>query len=169
MFIAQESELVNLAGDHLADVADATEQGSDRINHNAQLPCSFLTHTGLTIHSPHKPKFRQGSRRSDNRLVETVELSACSRQAQHLDRLTGEADQNESNPFSATGASGSVSRGSRCSLVPDPERGLGACESMAIAGTVAHPWHIVIEPAYVPFVNLGRRGRAMDIRHTAVV
>ncbi|MFD3330606.1 IS630 family transposase [Streptomyces sp. NPDC058701] len=45
-------ELVNLAGDHLADVADATEQGIHRINQNRQLPWSFLTHTGLTIHPP---------------------------------------------------------------------------------------------------------------------
>ncbi|MEU0664305.1 hypothetical protein [Streptomyces lavendulocolor] len=42
--------LANLAGNHLADVADATEQGIHRINHNPQLPWSFLTHTGLTLH-----------------------------------------------------------------------------------------------------------------------
>ncbi|MFF7242097.1 transposase [Streptomyces collinus] len=43
------------AGDHLADVADATEQSIHRINHNPQLPWSFLAHTGLTIHPPHPP------------------------------------------------------------------------------------------------------------------
>jgi transposase len=48
----KKSELANLAGDHLADVADATEQGIHRINQNRQLPWSFLTHTGLTIHPP---------------------------------------------------------------------------------------------------------------------
>ncbi|MEV5731352.1 IS630 family transposase [Streptomyces pharetrae] len=48
----KKRELANLAGDHLADVADATEQGIHRINQNRQLPWSFLTHTGLTIHPP---------------------------------------------------------------------------------------------------------------------
>lgn len=48
----KKRELANLAGDHLADVADATEQGIHRINTNPQLPWSFLTHTGLTIHPP---------------------------------------------------------------------------------------------------------------------
>ncbi|MBL1121153.1 transposase, partial [Streptomyces sp. 110] len=43
-------ELANLAGDHLADVADAAERGIHRICSNEQLPWSFLTHTGLTIH-----------------------------------------------------------------------------------------------------------------------
>ncbi|GGT02288.1 hypothetical protein [Streptomyces chromofuscus] len=46
-------ELANLAGDHLADVADVTERGIHRISRNDQLPWSFLTHTGLTIHPPH--------------------------------------------------------------------------------------------------------------------
>ncbi|MFF7976193.1 hypothetical protein [Streptomyces sp. NPDC007905] len=45
-------ELANLAGDHLADVADATEQAIHRINQNQQLPWRVLTHTGLTIHPP---------------------------------------------------------------------------------------------------------------------
>ncbi|WP_435841443.1 transposase [Streptomyces gardneri] len=48
----KKRELANLAGDHLADVADATEQGIHRINDNPQLPWSFLAHTGLTIHPP---------------------------------------------------------------------------------------------------------------------
>ncbi|WP_244229756.1 transposase [Kitasatospora albolonga] len=43
----------DLAGDHLADVADATEQGIHCIDTKPQLPWSFLTHTGLTI--PHHP------------------------------------------------------------------------------------------------------------------
>ncbi|MCP9946064.1 transposase [Streptomyces somaliensis] len=43
-------ELANLAGDHLADVADATERGIHRISQNDQFPWSFLAHTGLTIH-----------------------------------------------------------------------------------------------------------------------
>ncbi|MGW2190403.1 hypothetical protein [Streptomyces sp. NPDC001719] len=34
------------------DVADATERGIHRVCSNEQLPWSFLTHTGLTIH-PH--------------------------------------------------------------------------------------------------------------------
>ncbi|MFF0479152.1 transposase [Streptomyces sp. NPDC004284] len=49
----QKRELANLAGNHLADVADVadvTEQGIRRINQNDRLPCSFLTPTGLTIH-----------------------------------------------------------------------------------------------------------------------
>ncbi|MFG2640136.1 hypothetical protein ACGFYP_04040 [Streptomyces sp. NPDC048370] len=50
----KKRELANLAGNHLADVADATEQGIHRINQSQsqQLPWSFLTHTGLTIHPP---------------------------------------------------------------------------------------------------------------------
>ncbi|MYQ46158.1 transposase, partial [Streptomyces sp. SID4985] len=55
----KKRELANLAGDHLADVADATEKGIHRINHNPQLPWSFLTHTGLTIHPPHPPNLRK--------------------------------------------------------------------------------------------------------------
>nr|WP_199917941.1 transposase [Streptomyces virginiae] len=47
----KKRELANLAGDHLADVA--------RINTNPQLPWSFLTHTGLTIHPPHPPNLRK--------------------------------------------------------------------------------------------------------------
>jgi hypothetical protein len=43
-------ELANLAGDHLAGVADAAERGIHRVCSNEQLPWSFLTHTGLTIH-----------------------------------------------------------------------------------------------------------------------
>ncbi|MFD5572303.1 hypothetical protein [Streptomyces cadmiisoli] len=50
----------DLAGDHLADVADATEQGIHRVNHNPRLPWSFLAHTGLTIHPPHPPNLRKG-------------------------------------------------------------------------------------------------------------
>ncbi|GAA2592089.1 transposase [Streptomyces axinellae] len=34
----KKRELANLAGDHLADVADATEQGIHRINTNPRLP-----------------------------------------------------------------------------------------------------------------------------------
>ncbi|MFB7454020.1 hypothetical protein [Streptomyces sp. NPDC056194] len=48
----KKRELANLAGDHLGDVADATEQGIRRINDNPRLPWSFLTHTGLTPHPP---------------------------------------------------------------------------------------------------------------------
>ncbi len=44
-------ELANLTGDHLADVADATERGIHRVSSDGQLPWSFLTHTGLTIHT----------------------------------------------------------------------------------------------------------------------
>ncbi|MEU5668611.1 transposase [Streptomyces longwoodensis] len=55
----KKRELANLAGDHLADVADTTEQGIHRINHNPQLPWSFLTHTGLTIHPTHPPNLRK--------------------------------------------------------------------------------------------------------------
>ncbi|MGW5699486.1 IS630 family transposase [Streptomyces asiaticus] len=45
------SELANLAGDHLADVADTAERAIHRVSSNEQLPWSFLTHTGLTIHT----------------------------------------------------------------------------------------------------------------------
>ena len=48
-------ELANLAGDHIADVADAAEHGIRRICSNEQLPWPFLTHTGLTIH-PEPPQ-----------------------------------------------------------------------------------------------------------------
>ncbi|GGU50348.1 hypothetical protein GCM10010274_43820 [Streptomyces lavendofoliae] len=48
-------ELANLAGDHLADVADAAERGIHRVCYSEQLPWSFLTHTGLAIH-PQPPK-----------------------------------------------------------------------------------------------------------------
>ncbi|MGW7099627.1 transposase [Streptomyces sp. NPDC054838] len=60
----KKRELANLAGDHLADVADATEQGIHRINHNPQLPWPFLAHTGLTIHPPHPPNLRRISKSS---------------------------------------------------------------------------------------------------------
>ncbi|MEU5548086.1 transposase, partial [Streptomyces sioyaensis] len=55
----KKRELANLADDHLADVADATEQGVHRINHNQHLPWSYLAHTGLTIHPPHPPDLRK--------------------------------------------------------------------------------------------------------------
>ncbi|MFJ2198013.1 hypothetical protein ACIOIN_19275, partial [Streptomyces violaceusniger] len=55
----KKRELANLAGDHLADVADATEQGIHRINANPRLPWSFLAHTGLTIRPPHPPNLRK--------------------------------------------------------------------------------------------------------------
>ncbi|WP_406346669.1 transposase [Streptomyces sp. NBC_00648] len=48
-------ELANLAGNHLADVADAAERGIHRVCSNEQLPWSFLTHTGLIIH-PQPPQ-----------------------------------------------------------------------------------------------------------------
>ncbi|MFI8192539.1 transposase [Streptomyces sp. NPDC085946] len=48
----KKRELANLAGDHLADVA---EQGIHRIDHNPRLPWSFLTPTGLTLHPPNPP------------------------------------------------------------------------------------------------------------------
>ncbi|WP_232542990.1 transposase [Streptomyces sp. QHH-9511] len=51
----KKRELANLAGNHLADVADATEQGIHRINQSQQLPWSFLTHTGLpSTRPPHR-------------------------------------------------------------------------------------------------------------------
>ncbi|SHN34311.1 DDE superfamily endonuclease [Streptomyces yunnanensis] len=53
----KKRELANFAGDHLAD---ATEQGIHRINHNQHLPWSSLTHTGLTIHPPHPPNHGGG-------------------------------------------------------------------------------------------------------------
>ncbi|MEU4360053.1 transposase [Streptomyces virginiae] len=55
----KKRELANLAGDHLADVADATEQGIHRINANPRLPRSFLAHTGLTIRPPHPPNLQK--------------------------------------------------------------------------------------------------------------
>ncbi|MDQ1046284.1 hypothetical protein QFZ76_004520 [Streptomyces sp. V4I2] len=45
LFSLKKGEFVNLARDHLADVADATEQGIHRINRNPQLSWSFLTRT----------------------------------------------------------------------------------------------------------------------------
>ncbi|MFI2740920.1 transposase, partial [Streptomyces sp. NPDC018711] len=55
----KKRELANLAGDHLADVADATEQGIRRINDNPRLPWSFLAHTDLTLHPPHPLNLRK--------------------------------------------------------------------------------------------------------------
>ncbi|WP_443032919.1 transposase [Streptomyces sp. DH10] len=55
----KKRELANLAGDHLADVADASEQGIHRINANPRLSWSFLAHTGLTIRPPHPPNLRK--------------------------------------------------------------------------------------------------------------
>ncbi|MEU7989447.1 transposase [Streptosporangium canum] len=46
----KKRELANLAGDHLADVADAAERGIHRVCQDGQLPWSYLTHTGLHIH-----------------------------------------------------------------------------------------------------------------------
>ncbi|MFG2425861.1 hypothetical protein ACGFWD_43695 [Streptomyces sp. NPDC048448] len=46
-------ELANLAGDHLADVADAAERGIHRVCSSQQLPWSFLAHTGLSIPPNH--------------------------------------------------------------------------------------------------------------------
>ncbi|MET9935357.1 hypothetical protein ABZ054_31930, partial [Streptomyces sp. NPDC006324] len=51
----KKRELAHLSGDHLADVADATEQGIHHIDTKPQLPWSFLTHTGLTLHPPTPP------------------------------------------------------------------------------------------------------------------
>ncbi len=48
-------ELANLTGDHLADVADATERGIHRVCSDKLPPWSFLTHTGLIIHN-HSPQ-----------------------------------------------------------------------------------------------------------------
>lgn len=45
-------ELANVAGDHLADVADAAEQGINRVCEDDRLPWSFLAHTGLEIQPP---------------------------------------------------------------------------------------------------------------------
>ncbi|MFJ9469602.1 hypothetical protein [Streptomyces caniferus] len=59
MVLTNERELANLAGDHLADVADATKPGIHRISTNRRLPWSFLTHTGLTIRPPHPPNSRK--------------------------------------------------------------------------------------------------------------
>ncbi|GGQ33115.1 transposase [Streptomyces roseolilacinus] len=55
----KKREFANLAGTHLAVVADITKQGIDRINTNPRLPWSFLAHTGLTIHPPHPPSLRK--------------------------------------------------------------------------------------------------------------
>ncbi|MFG2639149.1 transposase [Streptomyces sp. NPDC048362] len=55
----KKRERANHAGDHLADDADATEQGIHRINTNPRLPWSFLAHTGLTIRPPHPPNLRK--------------------------------------------------------------------------------------------------------------
>lgn len=61
----KKRELAYLAGDHLADVTDATGQGIHRINAHPRLSWSFLVHTGPTIHPPHPPNLRkdQESRR----------------------------------------------------------------------------------------------------------
>lgn len=47
----KKRELANLAGDHLAGVADATEQGIHRINHNPTLPWSFHPHRPTEVFS----------------------------------------------------------------------------------------------------------------------
>ncbi|MEU4040279.1 transposase [Streptomyces collinus] len=65
----KKRELANLAGDHLADVADATEQGIHRINANPRLPRSCLARTGLSIHPPHPPHLRKISRATDQKIA----------------------------------------------------------------------------------------------------
>lgn len=45
-------ELANVAGDHLADVADAAERGINRVCEDDRLPRSFLAHAGLKVHPP---------------------------------------------------------------------------------------------------------------------
>ncbi|MEV7676595.1 hypothetical protein [Streptomyces sp. NPDC088752] len=57
----KKREPANLAGDHLADVADATEQGVRRINTNPQLPWSLLAYTGLTLHPPNPTELTKTS------------------------------------------------------------------------------------------------------------
>ena len=42
-------ELANFAGDQVAQVADAAEQGIGRVCDDQQLAWSFLAHTGLTL------------------------------------------------------------------------------------------------------------------------
>ncbi|NYE47997.1 hypothetical protein HDA32_003117 [Spinactinospora alkalitolerans] len=44
-------ELANVAGEHLADVADAAEAGINRVCEEERLAWSFLAHTGLKIHT----------------------------------------------------------------------------------------------------------------------
>jgi DDE superfamily endonuclease len=46
-------ELANLAGDTVVQVADAAEQGIDRVCDDQQLVWSFLGHTGLTLDYKH--------------------------------------------------------------------------------------------------------------------
>ncbi|MEU3519898.1 hypothetical protein ABZ770_32285 [Streptomyces sp. NPDC006654] len=43
----KKRELANLAGGHLADVADAIAQGIHRINHSPRLPWSVLARSPL--------------------------------------------------------------------------------------------------------------------------
>ncbi|EFG10373.1 hypothetical protein [Streptomyces clavuligerus] len=43
----------------LANLAGLAEQGIHRVNNNPKPPCSFLTHTGPTIHPPHPPDLRK--------------------------------------------------------------------------------------------------------------
>jgi hypothetical protein len=46
-------ELANFAGDTVIEVADAAEQGIQRVGDDQQLVWSFLAHTGLTLdHQP---------------------------------------------------------------------------------------------------------------------
>lgn len=45
-------ELANVAGDHLADVADAAERGINWVCEDDRLPWSFLAHAGLKVHPP---------------------------------------------------------------------------------------------------------------------
>ena len=47
-------ELANFAGDTVAEVADAAEQGIGRVCDDQQLVWSFLDHTGLTLHHKHQ-------------------------------------------------------------------------------------------------------------------
>jgi hypothetical protein len=42
-------ELANFAGDTVIEVADAAEQGIQRVGDDQQLTWSFLAHTGLTL------------------------------------------------------------------------------------------------------------------------
>ncbi|MFF9340450.1 MULTISPECIES: hypothetical protein [unclassified Streptomyces] len=65
----KERELTNLAGDHLADVAYATEQGICRINQNQQPPLVLPPPTldSPSTHQPHRSneKISKGCRVND--------------------------------------------------------------------------------------------------------
>ncbi|MHC3475672.1 IS630 family transposase [Streptomyces sp. 7R007] len=62
-------ELANLAGDHLADVADAAERGIQRVCSSEQLPWSFPSHTPASPSTPSPHRTNEKLSKTSSHLV----------------------------------------------------------------------------------------------------